>query len=289
MRVFSTFTGVGGFELGIKKIFPDAEFVGMSEIETNSNMILKYRFPEVRNYGDISKIRTREIKDFDLLCGGFPCQPFSMAGKRRGFNDTRGTLFYELARIIKDKKPKYFLFENVEGLLSHEEGRTFAVILKTLDELGYDAEWQLLYSKHYGIPQNRPRVYIFGCKRGEFIGAIFPIRAETEGNLIVVQKPDEKFQQTANVYNSKGIMPTLTKSAAENTMIGDLERTITIHEAERLQGFPDDWTEFGIDADGNQVTISMRERFARMGNAVTVNVVAKVMERIKDMEEYFGE
>ncbi len=111
---------------------------------------------------DIRTIKTDSIPDFDLLCAGFPCQAFSIAGKRKGFEDTRGTLFYEIARILKAKRPQYFLLENVKGLLSHDRGRTFAIILSTLAELGYDVQWMVLNSKFFGVPQNRERVFIIG-------------------------------------------------------------------------------------------------------------------------------
>ena len=117
------------------------------------------------NWGDATKINASELPDFDLFVGGFPCQSFSIAGKRAGFNDTRGTLFFDIARIIKYKKPPYLLLENVKGLLSHDKGRTFETIIKTLDELGYDVEWCVFNSTDFGRPQSRPRVYIRGFIR----------------------------------------------------------------------------------------------------------------------------
>lgn len=111
-------------------------------------------------YNNARTINPDELPDFDLICAGFPCQSFSIAGKRGGFNDARGTLFFEIARIAAVKKPKYLLLENVSGLLSHDKGRTFAVILGTLDELGYDVSWQVLNSANFGVAQSRKRVYI---------------------------------------------------------------------------------------------------------------------------------
>ena len=280
IRYFSTFTGAGGFEIGIQKAIPKAKCVGMSEIQKQACDILRYKFKGVKNYGDITKINEEELPDFEILCGGFPCQSFSIAGKRMGFKDTRGTLFFDLSRIAKCKRPKILFFENVKGLLSHEEGRTITTILKTLDELGYDAEWQVLNSKYFGVPQNRERIIIIGHLREGTHGWIFPIREETKGAIRMVQKPDEKFQQTSMVYSRTGIAPTLTKSAAESIIIGEEDRTITINEAEVLQGFPKDWTKYGINDDGETYEISMRERFARMGNAVTTNVMEAVAARI---------
>jgi len=115
--------------------------------------------------GDIREVPTSDIPNHDLITAGFPCQSFSVAGRRRGFQDiTRGTLFFEICRIIRDKRPSHLLLENVKGLLSHDGGRTFAIILLSLDELGYDAEWFVANTKYY-LPQNRERVFIFGIRR----------------------------------------------------------------------------------------------------------------------------
>ena len=157
---------------------------------------------------DIRTVPTSEIPDHDLLVGGFPCQAFSIAGKRRGFDDTRGTLFFEIARILKDKNPKYFILENVKGLLSHDNGFTFKTIISTLTELGYDLQWQVLNSKNFGVPQNRERVFIVGHIRGQPRPKVFPIGVSsgTNSELVYHQKAD---REIARVYDSKGIAPTL--------------------------------------------------------------------------------
>lgn len=172
MRFFSTFTGIGGFELGIG---PEHECVGYSEIDKYAVQIYQSHFPKHKNYGDITKIDAAALPDFDLLVGGFPCQAFSIAGKRAGFADTRGTLFFDLARILRAKRPRLFLFENVKGLLSHDGGRTFRTIIATIAELGYDAQWQVLNSKNHGVPQNRERVFIVGHLRGSPRPQVFPL------------------------------------------------------------------------------------------------------------------
>lgn len=167
------FTGVGGFELGLPT---EWECVGMSEIDKYASIVLDYRFKDVKNYGDAKEINPRELPEFDLLCGGFPCQAFSIAGKRRGFEDTHGTLFFEIARILKIKRPTYLLLENVKGLLNHEKGNTFRKIIQTLSELGYDVQWLVLNSKFHGVPQNRERVFIIGSLRGTSRPEILPFR-----------------------------------------------------------------------------------------------------------------
>lgn len=183
MRYFSMFSGIGGFEFGIGKTVPNAECVGFSEIDRYAIAIYKYHYKEHKNYGDATKINPNELPDFDLLVGGFPCQAFSVAGKRLGFEDTRGTLFFDVARILAAKRPKLFILENVKGLLSHDGGRTFKTIITTLTDLGYCVEWQVLNSKNFGVPQNRERVFIVGHFGGQRTGEVFPITTGSGRNL----------------------------------------------------------------------------------------------------------
>ncbi len=181
-KYFSLFSGIGGFELGIGK---KAKCVGYSEIDKHAISIYQKHFPKHTNYGDITKIDAETLPDFDLLVGGFPCQSFSIAGRRQGFEDTRGTLFFDIARIVRAKQPPLLLLENVKGLLSHDQGRTFTTIISALDELGYDLQWQVLNSKNFGVPQNRERVYIVGHLRGQAQPQIFPF---TEDDRISEKK-----------------------------------------------------------------------------------------------------
>ncbi len=158
--------------------------VGYSEIDKHAIGIYEKYFKHT-NYGDIRKIKPRNLPDFDLLIGGFPCQSFSIAGKRKGFEDTRGTLFFEIARLVAAKRPRLLLLENVKGLLNHEKGRTFGIILRTLDGLGYDLQWQVLNSKNFGVPQNRERVFIVGHLRGTPRPEVFPLAQNTSEDIIL--------------------------------------------------------------------------------------------------------
>lgn len=176
MKYLSLFSGIGGFEMAMPK---DWECIGYSEILKPAITIYEKHFKH-KNFGDITTINASELPDFDLIVGGFPCQSFSIAGKRGGFNDTRGTLFFDIARIIAVKKPSYLLLENVKGLLSHDKGKTFETIIKTLDELGYDVEWCVYNSTDFGRPQSRPRVYIRGTLRG------------SKGQIMLSQRTDKK-------------------------------------------------------------------------------------------------
>ena len=135
---------------------------------------------ELHDITTVSDEFIRGIGRVDIICGGFPCQAFSIAGNRRGFEDTRGTLFFEIARFASILRPKYLFLENVKGLLNHENGITFETIISTLDELGYNVEWQVLNSKDFGVPQNRERVFIIGHLRGQRTRNVFPIGRNTK-------------------------------------------------------------------------------------------------------------
>src|SRR3990167_8881313 len=163
MKVFSLFSGVGGFELGMPKNY---KLIGFSEIDKYASQVLKYRFPKVKNYGDIKSIKWNEIPDFDLLTGGSPCQDFSIAGKRRGLKGSRSSLAWEFIRCLRTKKPRYFIWENVKGVLSSRSGWDFANILTAFSESGYALWWQVLNAKDFGVPQNRERIFILGFREG---------------------------------------------------------------------------------------------------------------------------
>jgi DNA (cytosine-5)-methyltransferase 1 len=231
MKYFSIFSGIGGFELGIKKSTNNTwECIGYSEIDKYTIQIYQKHFKEHKNYGDATRINTDELPDFDILVGGFPCQAFSIAGKRQGFNDTRGTLFFEISRVLRNKRPRYFLLENVKGLLSHEFGETFHSILRILSELGYNIEWQILNSKNFGVPQNRERIFIFGTRGGSrskvfpIIESIEPLESSTCLDANYWKGPDKHGQRTLieitqeqsqgnRIYDPKGISTTITSQA----------------------------------------------------------------------------
>ncbi len=321
--------------------------VGYSEIDKYAVEIYQKRFPEHKNYGDITKIKPSKLPDFDLLVGGFPCQAFSIAGKRKGFKDTRGTLFFDIARILRSKKPRLFLLENVKGLLSHDSGNTFKTIISTLAKLGYDIQWQVLNSKNFGVPQNRERVFIIGHLRGTARPKVFPftennsenivlptittrVTADSNGTYVGKRSPRQIIgsrSQGDRVYDPSGISVTLASQAGglgaktglyavkikeatkkgyaearpgqainlavpnsktrrgrvsdvaqtldtgmqQHTLTPDMKiRRLTPRECERLQGFPDGWT------DG----VSDSQKYKTLGNAVTVNVVEVIIRKI---------
>lgn len=214
MKVLDLFSGIGGFRLGMEAA--GHEFVGWVEIDKHARRAYEaIHQPEGEwTAHDITSVTDDDIRllgrergPIDVICGGFPCQAFSVAGKRGGFNDTRGTLFFEIARFASILKPKYLFLENVKGLLSHNRGRTFETILRTLDELGYDAEWQVLNSKDFGVPQNRERVFIIGHLRGERTRQVFPI--EGEGTETSLRQLNPGTRDAERIYDSRGIARTL--------------------------------------------------------------------------------
>lgn len=287
MRYFSTFTGIGGFEVGIERADPAAEFVGYSEINPYAAAIYDYHYKNkgVRNYGDITKIKAETLPEFECLVGGYPCQAFSIAGKQRGFEDTRGTLFFDLARILRAKRPRLFVFENVRNLVSHDHGRTFATMLATLDELGYCVQWQVMDSRGADVPQHRERVIIVGNYGKEPLGPILPIRrAESETAKKIGEIGRGRGFLDGRAFDVSGSAPTLTVVGTHEIRIRDVDgryRRITPVEAERLQGFDDDWTKYGLYEDGVH-EMSDTRRYQACGNAVTTKVVELVMRRIME-------
>lgn len=162
IKIIDLFCGLGGFRIAFEKL--GCKCVFSSDIDKYVRETYFNNFGEYPA-GDITQIQAEEIPDFDILCGGFPCQPFSTAGKRGGFSDTRGTLFFEVARILKEKQPKAFFLENVRGLTNHDKGNTLSTIMHVLDDIGYDTTYKVINAKNCGHPQNRDRWYCVGFRK----------------------------------------------------------------------------------------------------------------------------
>ena len=188
IRYFDMFAGIGGFRSGLE-VAGGFECVGYCEINRYAKQAYEtlYQTKGELYYEDATKINPGQLPDFDLLLAGFPCQPFSISGVRRGFEDVRGTMFFEIARIIAVKRPCFLLIENVPGLLNHDKGKTFEVILSTLDNMGYSLSWQVLNSKNFGVPQSRNRVYIVGFLREKCGGEVLSF-TQTSGNALRQRK-----------------------------------------------------------------------------------------------------
>ena len=211
IRFFDMFAGIGGFRSGLEAV-GGFDCVGHCEIDKYANQAYNamYNTEGEVFFADARTIDSGTLPDLDLICGGFPCQSFSIAGKRKGFaDDARGTLFFEIARLAAAKRPAFLLLENVPGLLSHDSGRTFAAILAALDDLGYDVAWQVLNSKNFGVPQSRKRVYIVGYLRGKCSGEILSF-TDTNGAALEQVLPGPEGRR---VYSPAGVSITLTSTA----------------------------------------------------------------------------
>ena len=202
------FAGIGGFRAGLDRI-GGFQCVGHCEIDKYADA--SYRAihdirEEERYYPDARKIDPNDLPGFDLLCGGFPCQAFSNAGRRKGFEDARGTLFFEIARLAQARRPAYLLLENVPGLLTHDQGRTFSAILATLNDLGYRVEWMVLNSADFRVPQVRKRVFIVGYLDPRCAGKILPVFG-TDGKALIQVLGGP---QGSRVYDPRGTACTQT-------------------------------------------------------------------------------
>ena len=284
IRFIDLFGGAGGFRKGLELAGKQFKCIGYYDNDKYAVQTYNKKFNESNKPTDITEIPSKQIPDHDFLCAGFPCQSFSSAGKRKGFKDSRGSLFFEIIRILGDKKPEMVLLENVKGLLSQNRGEAFQTILLALRELGYVGQYQVINSKNYGIPHQRDRVFIFGF-RGEPAVQIFPIGESCEETNIPQVSKQIAYPLGQNQWNyGRGINIILypldsnygknvgTSKERRRTMVyqkGKFRR-LTPVECERLQGFPDNWTEGCSDT----------QRYKQMGNAVTVNVIQAIGERI---------
>lgn len=301
-KMIDLFAGIGGTRLGFHQTGRVAS-VFSSEINKYSVKTYKANFNDEPK-GDITKIDSEDIPDFDILVAGFPCQAFSQAGKKLGFEDTRGTLFFEIARILKDKRPKAFLLENVKNLTLHDHGNTFKTITDTLKSLDYEVYYHLFKAKDFGVPQNRERIYIVGFDKKQipnYQSFVFPIPPKTETKIknILDNTVDDKYtlsdklwaghkaRKIKNQNNGKGFGYTLfsgddpytnTLSAryykdGSEILISQKNknpRRLTPRECARLQGFPEDFI----------IPVSDTQAYQEFGNSVAVPVIHAIAEQI---------
>ena len=234
MKFLDLFAGIGGFRLGMESA--GHECVGFCEIDKFARASYQAIHDtkgelELHDITTVSDEFIRGIGRVDIICGGFPCQAFSIAGNRRGFEDTRGTLFFEIARFASILRPQYLFLENVKGLLNHENGITFETIISTLDELGYNVEWQVLNSKDFGVPQNRERVFIIGHSRRYRSRFLFPLSGENQPtssqSVIKIGNVNPSGNgMNGEVYQADGLAPTLTTNKGEGQKIAIKSNTI---------------------------------------------------------------
>jgi DNA (cytosine-5)-methyltransferase 1 len=290
LKFIELFSGIGGMGYGlIKSGFECVGFCEKDKFAHESFNLLHNQNKTMWEGYDINDVTDDDIRNIErergkvsLISAGFPCQSFSIVGQRRGFSDTRGTLIYEVFRFTSILRPEYLLLENVKGLLNHDKGRTFRIILECLDELGYDAEWQVLNSKNFGVPQNRERIFIVGHLRGTRRKQIFPITRKSEMDIKIEGRIDLKgFDILKRVYSVEGISPTLNTNGGGNreTKIKILNnvRKLTPLECFRIQSFPDQWI---YVLKKNKYSDNQLYKLA--GNAVTSNVSYEIGKKIKE-------
>lgn len=251
LKQFDLFAGYGGFTIAGERC--GFETIGFSEIDKYANAVLKYHYPNITNYYDISKINWSEVPDFDLLTGGSPCQDLSIAGKRAGLEGARSGLFYEYMRAVKEKRPKYFIWENVKGALSSNKGFDFAAVINEMAEAGYSLWWQVLNAKDFGVPQNRERIFVIGFRDGS-PREIFFKRGTTENSIKVVGELNSDTWQKRNesirrVHSPEGVAPTTPTAQGGGVMTKiisyrDRRRTASLSDTSncltaRFRGMPD--------------------------------------------------
>ncbi len=316
MRVVSLFSGIGGLDQG----FIDAGYdvIWANDFDKYAAYTYERNNPEgVMHLGDINEIALEDIPEHDVLIGGFPCQPFSMMGEQRGFEDTRGTLFFRIAEIINyqiehNRAPKVIILENVRRLLTHDKGNTFSTIKRALENLGYRVFSEVLNSADFGVPQTRKRLFIV-CFRNQDIAFEYPKARELELTMhdILERDVDPKF------YLSEKVKPTILSDGtggyvakseinqsparplcatmakmhracqdnyySDDYILGNGDtnsiRKLTPRECARLQGFNDDFV----------IEVSNTQAYKQFGNAVTVNVSRAVAEKIRNYLEEVGE
>lgn len=290
MKFGSLFTGVGGFDLGLERA--DFECAWQVERDPHCLEVLAEHYPNVERYTDVRTVGKHNLEPVELICGGFPCQDLSVAGKRAGFAGERSSLWFEFERIIDELRPKWVIVENVPGLLSSRDGADFALILKALDDRGYGVAWRVLDSQNFGVAQRRRRVFIVASLGNASCAEVLFESEGVPGDTETGRKAWEEVAYTlrANPSHSGdkgdgGINTTLITSTLRgfghgwqgqhsdtNAVLVPLVgvRRLTPTECERLQGFPDGWTAGQSDT----------QRYKQMGNAVTVNVIEWIGNRI---------
>lgn len=302
-KAIDLFAGIGGIRIGFEAIFKEEiDFVFSSEIDKYAQQTYYANFAEIP-YGDITKIEESKIPSHDIILAGFPCQAFSIAGHRKGFDDTRGTLFFDVARIARFHKPKMIFLENVKGFTHHDGGQTFQIVKKTLEDLGYTIFAKVLNAKDFGIPQNRERIYIIAFLNTKNINFEFPkpVKKDTKLGDILELEINDKYtisdklwqghQRRKQEHKAKGngfgyslfnynskytstISARYYKDGSEILVEQDNKnpRKLSPREAARLQGFPDTFN----------IVVSDTQAYKQFGNSVSVPTIKALAKKIYD-------
>lgn len=319
-RAIDLFAGIGGIRLGFDQAFHgDIDTVFVSEWDEKAVKTYTANFDDARKVvGDITQVDEKDIPDHDILLAGFPCQAFSLAGQKRGFDDVRGTLFFDVARIIKQHKPKVVFCENVKNLVNHDKGRTFRVIKNILDDLGYEVFYRVLNSKNFGVPQHRERIYIVAFRR-DIAPEMFVFPEKTDDTKVIKDIVEEQ-EVSTKYYLSTAYLDSLKKhkerhmskgngfgyeirdtdSIAGAIVCGGMGRERNLIIDERLTNFtpvthikgevnreyirkmtPREWARLQGFPDDFQLVVADTHLYKQFGNSVTVPVIRAIAERIK--------
>ena len=282
-KIIDLFAGIGGFHLAFQQLGAKTVFVSewdknaRATYEANHSAKSENLFGTENFAGDITEIDATLIPDFDVLTGGFPCQPFSNAGKGAGFEDTRGTMFFHVANILKVKKPKAFFLENVRGLLTHDEGRTFETIKNAIHELGYSFHFKVVRASEFNVPQHRPRLFMVGF-REDIDDSTFDFPTPVPLTLTISDVLGGKVTNVAGVEKKIGFTLRVGGRGSgvhdrrnwDSYIVDGVERVITIDEARQLQGFPADYV----------FPVSNTQAFKQLGNSVAVPAIKATAEQI---------
>jgi DNA (cytosine-5-)-methyltransferase len=278
MKLIDLFSGIGGFSLGFQRAGYQFTEPYFSEIDKHAIANYKHNFPNANYIGDITTIQPADIAGADIITFGSPCQDFSLAGKRAGLAGTRSSLIQHAIALIAQLRPSVFIWENVKGAFSSNSGADFWAIIKAFANIGdYTIEWQLLNTS-WVLPQNRERIYLIGHLGGRSEPGVFPIREIAK----------DSFKKTRNIYDySRTILRGYKNSTSTGSFIKTKDnkiRYLTEIECERLQGFPDNWTQYG-NYNGRKRRISKTQRYKLIGNAVTVDIVELIAKRLNFIEQ----
>ena len=316
------FAGIGGIRLGFDKAFRDnIETVFVSELDEKAKETYRANFKDKFDInGDITKIKEIEIPEHDILLAGFPCQAFSLAGLKKGFEDARGTLFFDVARIAEYHKPKVVFCENVKNLVNHDRGKTFKVIIRILENLGYKVYEKVLNSKNFGVPQNRERIYIVAF-REDIDSSDFSFPEKTDNNKVISDIMEEKEVSPkyylSNVYidslmrhkqrheskgNGFGYEIKKLNGIANTLVCGGMGRERNLIVDERLTDFipvthikgeinrkyirkmtPREWARLQGFPDSFKFVVADTHLYKQFGNSVTVSVIEEIAKNIKEV------
>ena len=278
LKFIDLFAGIGGFHLALHALGMECVFA--SEIDKHARQTYRANFQDISPQlfenndqffnEDITKIDPSEIPDFDILCGGFPCQPFSNAGHKKGFDDTRGTLFFNIAEIIRIKQPQVVFLENVRGLLNHDKGKTFGTIYRVLEELGYSVSYKVVFASDYGLPQMRPRLYII-CFKDTKIEFEFPPKIPLKYNMSDVWEGKCSREIGFTLRCGGRGSPISDRRNWDAYLVDGQVRQLMAREAKKMQGFP----------DGFEFPVSNTQSMKQLGNSVAVDAVRKVAKQIQ--------